>query len=148
MLATGSLIAQNSRPGFEKYLEKFKSERISFLTEKLELSVEEAQKFWPIYNEYQDKRDELLKSQRMYGRRNGHEKSSEELEIMVDQKVEQELKLAEMKLVFHKKVKKVIPIEKVARLYRAENEFMNHMLTKIREQRPQHGRNRDKLPLN
>jgi len=51
---------------------------------------------------------------------------------MVDNKVEQELKLAELKMKFHQDVKKIIPIEKVVRLYRAEHDFMNHMLNKIR----------------
>lgn len=147
LMACGTLVAQNNRPGFENYLEKFKSERVAFLTEKLELTVDEAQKFWPLYNEYQDKRDELLKSQRNDSHGKTHQdKSSEELEAMVDQRVEQELKLAEMKLDFHKKVKKVIPIEKVVKLYRAENEFMNHMLNKIREQRSE-PREKDDFPM-
>ena len=131
-------MAQGKRPGFEKYMEKFKAEKVSFLTEKLDLSVEEAQKFWPIYNEYEKKRGELLSSKRMEfrGRGQGHESmSAEEMEAMVDQRVEQELKLAELKMKFHKEVKKTIPIEKVVKLYRAEGDFMNYMFKKIEEQR-------------
>ena len=139
---TGSVLAQNNRPGFERYLEKFKSEKIAFITEKMDLTVDEAQKFWPLYNEYQDKRDELIKSRRMEYGRNNQEMTSEELEKMVDSRIEEELKLAEMKLEFHKEVKKVIPIEKVVKLYRAENEFMNHMLNRIREQGPGQGQGR------
>ena len=140
MLAYGSLMAQGQgqgmRPGFEKYMERFKTERVAFLTEKLDFTVEEAQSFWPIYNEYQDKRGELLSSKRMENHQRGlQDMTSKELEAMVDQKVEQEVKLAELKLKFHKDVKKVIPIEKVVRLYRAENEFMNYMLKKIGDQR-------------
>ena len=127
---------QGMRPGFEKYMERFKTERVAFLTEKLDFTVEEAQSFWPIYNEYQDKRGELLSSKRMENHQRGlQDMTSKELEAMVDQKVEQEVKLAELKLKFHKDVKKVIPIEKVVRLYRAENEFMNYMLKKIGDQR-------------
>ena len=132
------LMSQTTRPGFEQYLEKFKAEKISFLTEKLDLTVEEAQKFWPVYNKYQDKRDEVIRSKRMegHGRPDFKEMNSKELEALVDQKVEEELKLAEMKMEFHKQVKKIIPIQKVAALYRAENEFMNHMLSRIREKSP------------
>jgi hypothetical protein len=128
-------------------MEKFQAEKVAFLTEKLDLSVDEAQKFWPLYNEYQNKRDEVLKSKRMEGRRGDFkELSSEELEAMADKKVEDELKLAQMKMEFHKEVKKVIPIEKVVQLYRAENEFMNHMFNRLRGERPgQRGRqNRDR----
>lgn len=142
-LIVANLNAQNNGPGFEKYMQRFKTERIAFITEKLEFSVEEAKDFWPLYNDYQDKRGELLKSKRMsnHGRGKREELNSKELEAMVDSRVEKEVKLAELKLEFHKKVKEVIPIEKVARLYRAENEFMNYMLKKIDEQRSQHRRN-------
>ena len=131
-----AVYAQNTRPGFEKYMEKFKAEKVSYLTEKLDLSVEEAQKFWPLYNEYQDERDTVIKSRRMEGHRGDFSNlSSEELEVMADKKVEDELKLAQMKMEFHKKVKKVLPIEKVVRLYRAENEFMSHMFSRLRGER-------------
>ncbi len=131
---SGTLVAQNTRPGFEKYLEKYKAEKVSFITEKLDLTVDEAQKFWPTYNEYENKRDELIKSKRLDVHGRGHQDmSSAEMEKMVDNKIEQELQLAKLKLEFHKKVKKLIPIEKVVRLYRAENEFMNYMLNRIRE---------------
>jgi len=149
LLLVAPLMSQTNRPGFDQYLEKFKSEKISFLTEKLDLTVEEAQKFWPVYNKYQDKRDEVIKSKRMEGRGrpNFREMNSKEIEALVDRKVEEELKLAEMKLEFHKQVKKIIPIEKVAILYRAENEFMNHMLSRIRDKGPSRrgrGHNPDK----
>jgi len=146
VLIGSGLNAQEGRPGFEKYLEKFKSEKVSFLTEKLDLTVEEAQKFWPLYNEYQDKRDVIIRSQRMDRHGRGtQERTSKELEAMVDQKVEQEVELAELKLEFHKKVKKAIPIEKVVKLYRAEKDFMNYMLGKIRGQE-RGRRNRDNAP--
>lgn len=145
--SVSALFAQNARPGFEKYMEKFKSEKVAYLTEKLDLSVEEAQKFWPLYNKYQKKRDEVIKSKRMDGRRGDFsDLSSKELEAIADKKVEDELKLAQMKMDFHKELKLVLPIEKVLRLYRAENEFMNHMFGRLRGERPgQRGRqNRDK----
>ena len=102
----------------------------------MDLSVEQAEKFWPRYNKYQNQRDELIKSKRFgnHGRGGPPENlSKKEMETMVDNKVEQELKLAELKMEFHKDVKKIIPIEKVVLLYRSENEFMNHMLNKIRK---------------
>lgn len=148
IMVSGTLSAQNSRPGFEKYMEKYKAEKVAFITEKLNLTVEEAQKFWPAYNEYENKRNELIKSKRMDGRGRGHQDmTSAEMEKMVDNKIEQELQLAQLKLEFHKKVKKLIPIEKVVGLYRAENEFMNHMLNRIRENgrgRRSRGDNTDK----
>ena len=44
--------------------EKIKSLKVAFITEKLDLSSAEAQTFWPIYNDYQEKRAALRKKER------------------------------------------------------------------------------------
>src|ERR1035437_4885758 len=44
--------------------EKMESMKIAFLTQKLDLTPDEAQKFWPVYNEFQKKREELRKKRR------------------------------------------------------------------------------------
>jgi len=44
--------------------EKIKAEKVAFLTTQLDLTVAEAQKFWPLYNEYEKKNDEIFKSER------------------------------------------------------------------------------------
>ena len=109
VFAIGILNAQTVKPGFEKYLEKYKAEKISFLTEKLDLSLEQAGKFWPRYNKYQNQRDELIKSKRFGDHNWGGpptDLSKKEMETMVDNKVEQELKLAELKMEFQKLSKK------------------------------------------
>ena len=40
--------------------EKIKATRIAMITEKLGLSPEQAQQFWPVYNEFTDRREELV----------------------------------------------------------------------------------------
>ena len=35
--------------------EKMEAMRVGFITQKLDLTSEEAQKFWPVYNEFQKK---------------------------------------------------------------------------------------------
>ncbi len=41
--------------------EKIKSLKVAFITEKLSLTSKEAQSFWPVYNEFEEKRDALTK---------------------------------------------------------------------------------------
>jgi len=42
-------------------MEKIQAAKIAYLTEKLDLSVEEAQAFWPVYNECQKEKGESMK---------------------------------------------------------------------------------------
>ena len=44
---------------YKERREKVKALKVAFITEKLELTTEEAQKFWPIYNAFDEKQAEL-----------------------------------------------------------------------------------------
>ena len=45
--------AYSQRDG--KMQERIKAQKVAFITERLDLSSKEAQKFWPIYNAFEDK---------------------------------------------------------------------------------------------
>ncbi len=45
--------------GFKEKKEKVKALKVAYITEQLDLTKEEAQKFWPIYNAFDDKQAEL-----------------------------------------------------------------------------------------
>src|SRR5436190_20382368 len=49
---------------FQEKKEHIEALKVSYITQKLNLTKEEAQKFWPVYNEYQDTKDALHKEQR------------------------------------------------------------------------------------
>ena len=44
---------------FKEKREKVKALKVAYITEQLELTTEEAQKFWPLYNAFDDKQSEL-----------------------------------------------------------------------------------------
>ena len=44
---------------FKEKREKVKALKVAYITEQLELTTEEAQKFWPLYNAFDDKQAEL-----------------------------------------------------------------------------------------
>ncbi|WP_340696598.1 sensor of ECF-type sigma factor [Flavobacterium ginsengisoli] len=56
-LTSISFFAQNGK--IDEKREKIKAFKVSFLTTELELTSTEAEKFWPIYNAYDDKQYEL-----------------------------------------------------------------------------------------
>ncbi|WP_154856327.1 Spy/CpxP family protein refolding chaperone [Cyclobacterium xiamenense] len=41
--------------------EKLEAARVAFITNRLSLSPEQAEKFWPLYNEHEDSRKELMR---------------------------------------------------------------------------------------
>src|SRR4051812_22079241 len=56
-LVSFSFYAQSDK--LDEKREKIKAYKVSFLTTELELTSTEAEKFWPIYNTYDDKQFEL-----------------------------------------------------------------------------------------
>lgn len=140
------LMAQRQGRRFDEYFEKYKSERVAYLTQKLDLEVTEAEKFWPLYNEYQNKREALMKEGRpRWGRPNMDSLSDAQMKEMMDAKIQNDLKMAKLAVEYHKKFQAILPVKKVFILHRAEQSFMGHMIQRLRESgefgmRPERGR--------
>jgi hypothetical protein len=108
-----------------------RSIRIGYITNKLSLTPEESEKFWPIYNQYEA---ELKKTRQKY-------KVDQDLNNLNDQEVERsildafEMEEQVIKLkrdIFHK-LKGVISVRKVFLLGRAEREFNRELINRLQQ---------------
>lgn len=116
------LMAQTEgRPRLEKARQKVETMRVAFISDKLNLSTDEAQRFWPIYNEYKDEEKQIRVDRRP-------DKMPEEMtekeaeQFIIDRFSSQERQLA-LDRKYYAKLKEVISVKKIAILYQAENEF-------------------------
>ncbi len=111
--------------------EHIESLKISFITQKLDLTRDEAQRFWPIYNEYHDAlqslRNERKEELRSYSERFEH-LSDKEMTDMVDKQIIYRQRELDVRKKYHAEFKSVLPVKKVALLYRAEDEFKAKVL--------------------
>lgn len=122
------------RPDFEK----FKSQKIAFLTEKMSLSPREAQDFWPVYNEFEKQRMELQQNRRQLELKTRDENisfSDQEIIKMTREISATFRKEADIAIEYNEKFLKILPPQKVLQLYRAENQFRAHMFEQYRKQR-------------
>lgn len=56
-----SILALAQRPQGQSYdKEKLEAARIAYITNRIDLSPEQAEKFWPIYNKFQEERNQIL----------------------------------------------------------------------------------------
>ena len=53
-------VAQREGGNREERQQKLKAQKVAYITDHLNLTVEESQKFWPLYNEFEAKRDKIL----------------------------------------------------------------------------------------
>ena len=130
--------AQYEKPLSPEKMEKMRAQRIAFLTDFLDLSIDEAQKFWPIYNQ-QQKATELLRKKKVELHIKLHEKSGDmsdqELETISDQMITFEKEFIDIKLEFHEKYKQTLPIKKLIKFYQAEDKFKLELLKQIRDKK-------------
>jgi hypothetical protein len=121
-----SLFAQDHR---ERY-EQIEAIKVAFITKKLDLTTEEAQKFWPVYNNYQKELMELMKKRREF---------RQKTDIAPNDKINADLNIESRMLDLKKKYKKlysrVIPSEKILLLYQAEREFREHLIKQLNHRR-------------
>lgn len=115
--------------------DRFRSEKISFLTDKLQLTPSEAQKFWPLYNELEQKRWEAqnLRRELEYKIQFSVAPLSRNETIQLTRNFSSSMqKEAELGVKYNEEFLKVIPPEKVLLLYKSENDFRIHLLRKYR----------------
>lgn len=113
-----------------------KSQKIAFFTDKIGLTPEEAEVFWPIYNSYWEKKNTIIadrKNKMTYFTDHNQNMSEEEMTRYANQYINYEMELAKLLDEYHDKFKEILPIEKVMKIYLADYEFKTYLLQMIRE---------------
>lgn len=111
---------------------KFEAHKVAFITQELDLTPEESQKFWPLYNEMNKKLHEIKKGRMMKKRFIEVEKMSDkELLEMCDKMIQAEISMGMIKKEYFNKFKKILPAKKVFRLLHVERDFQRKLLGKI-----------------
>lgn len=133
--------AQERRPGDRKsdrkeMSERLKAAKIAAITEQVQLTPEEAEKFWPVYNEFESKKEKITQNimERFRpGEGEQEEPSDEELAEMMEQRFKIEQQLLDLKIEYHKKFMDILPATKVGKLYRAEDHFKRGLMERFRQ---------------
>jgi hypothetical protein len=107
--------------------------RAEVYTRVLRLTPDEAEKFWPVFNEYADNKENLQKQIKPDGDLDGM--SDQEVEEYVKKYFEIRQKEFDLEKDLVQKLRKVLPVRKIAKLPRAEREFRESLLKRLQELR-------------
>jgi transketolase len=111
---------------------KIKAERIAYITQDLNLTVKEAQAFWPVYNKYTDALEKLRKENHQRIRNAFDDKSNNYNDILKKQYLSFDEE-AQIKKEFQNALKKVLSAEKIIKLYQSEGNFKRNLIKKMRK---------------
>ena len=120
ILFTGSISFAKAQDLREKRTEKIQALKIAFITQKLELTSDEAQRFWPVYNRYE----------------------TDIKQVMMDNKggadaIDSEEKILSVKKRYKSEFYKVIGQPKTNTLFNTEREFRGVLMRHLKNRQGQ-----------
>jgi Spy/CpxP family protein refolding chaperone len=136
-----TLQAQNideSQAQNDKAKDKIKTARVGLITQKLNLTQEQAQKFWPLYNELSQKKEEARKPYQAAKKNvdpNSADAKQQQALVDLNLKVRQdELNLDKE---YNEKFKSVITPQQILALHQAEQEFRGMLINHLQRRQAQ-----------
>jgi len=118
------LLAQN---------DKIDALRANYIGKKLELSTAESEKFWPVYNEMNDKLKSLKRNLRQAYRKVPTDMTEKEAEELIALEIKTREAEAEVTKTYYVKIKGIIGIKKLAQLQLYEEDFKKEIIKTIKE---------------
>lgn len=133
-LTSTFVLAQND---LKQKKENREALKIAFFTAKMNLNTDESRVFWAVVNEMENELKDL-KDKNAHGRMMLKDKkiedfSDEELEKMMDAKIQMGKEKVDILVKYHEKFKEVIPIQKLAKYYQAGKEFKKIQLERKKQ---------------
>jgi Spy/CpxP family protein refolding chaperone len=120
--------------------DQIKALKVAFLTTELDLSTKEAEKFWAIYNTFDDKQFEIRhQKMRMYRSQMNDESldkmSERDASTLLSQIENSEEELFNLRNKFSKDLKEVLSAVKIIKLKKAEEDFNRKLLQQYRSKK-------------
>ncbi len=140
LISTGLFAQRPNGDGQRPNHEKIKAFKTAHITEQLDLTSSEAEKFWPVYNEFDKKLMALREKERseiMSKLRNDgvDTLTDEEANVIIDRVLVMKTTELEYRKELVANLKEVLPPKKIIKLNRAEESFKRMLLERLKERR-------------
>lgn len=128
---SSSLFAQ-IKPLSEEKRKEFEAQKVAFFTQEMQLTPEEASKFWPLYNEMQTKiRAEGYKIRNVVGNQKIKELSEKQAHESIDTILDTETKMQAIKKEYYQRIIQVLSAKKLWLMMKAERDFHHQLWKKL-----------------
>ena len=125
---------KNRKPHFSP--EEFQAKQRTYITEKAELSPEEADAFFPLFFELQKKKFDLERNARKdFWKQRGEQMTEDECRRFVYNIADVKIEIAKLEREYTDKYLEVLPACKVRRVQHAEASFQRHLMKEMIEHR-------------
>lgn len=129
ILSFASVTSTFAQPHNREKGKKIDALKVAFISKKLDLSPQEAEQFWPVYNNYQHELMELFHEKRKLK----HSENGPDQRI--DDELSFETRILDLKKKYRTEFKKVLTPEKTMVLFKAEREFREQLINELKDRR-------------
>jgi|WetSurMetagenome_2_1015567.scaffolds.fasta_scaffold04993_5 hypothetical protein len=116
--------------------DNLQQQKMNFFNEKLQLTAAESAKFWPVYKDYQNRRDKIIRDRNnLLSYFEANKKNMSEQEASESIKKFLSFQREETSLIesYTVKFQEFLPVKKVMMIYIVELEFKKWLLTNLRQ---------------
>lgn len=127
-------VTGQGRPG----MDKIKSLKVAFITERVGITSKEATMFWPVYNEHEEALAQIRRKERVEIRSkmaDFENLSENDASKLLDQLIGLEREKQELNILFLSNIRDVISPKKTFLLIKAEKDFKKRLLKQIQQRR-------------
>lgn len=125
-----------------RHHERLKAYKTAYITQELDMTSAEAEKFWPVYNAfdkdmYENKVVKLRRQGKEIEEKGGPDALTEkEAGEILAGLLKNEKEVLESREKLYKELSSILPQVKLLKLYKAEKDFNKHLLSEYRRNRP------------
>lgn len=136
-IALSGLLPANAQEGNDK----IEALKIGFITKRLQLTPEESQKFWPVYNQYEAEKKQIRETTlgTIKQMKEDAEFTNAEADIAITRYVEFKSRDLDLTKKYVGEFKKILPSVKVAKLVTAEEHFKKMLMKQAQQGGPKPG---------
>lgn len=121
--------------GRKDWQEKWKAEKIAYLTDAMDLTSAEAEKFWPVYNKCEREKKNsfkaMLDAYKTLDEAIKAGKDDNEINSLIDKYIDAQTRGKDIDRKYVAEYRKILPSKKVAKLYIAEESFRRQQIHRL-----------------
>lgn len=138
--STAQEVVEDAQPDVN-VKDKIKAARVGLITQRLNLTPDQAQKFWPIYNEFDQKRADVRKPYRDAQKDiNPNNPDPKQQQALVDLGIKVKQDELNLEKEYSAKMMSVITAQQMLNLRKAEHDFRNIIINMLNNRRLQQQR--------
>lgn len=131
LLSFSSTDAQAQRRN-EEEMKKIQDAKVAIITNRLSLTPEQSKDFWPIYNEFSQKKREMNRSMRQIIKSKGATASDDQAMNSLKEVQDLKQKQVELEKEYQDRFLTVISAKQLTELYSAERDFNEMLLQRLK----------------